>query len=268
MMNPQRRRFAIALLVACAAFLSPVSKAQAADSLQSDKGTGTFSAKSRQEDLARLRDFVYPKGYSEQTIVALENGEVPADLPVPEYARLHCGESSRMVLHPCIIRYAEGSRVAYFVVTQGANMRFSELQSAAAYYRDKVAETATHFEMEIDVMNSFVDDFCTQIAAGARAADILKARGGDRPRINHPIAPPDPTAKYQFSNLFSWNRCTDCVGIIAVNQPAEAPQPTCGTLRKQGVPHIAYFVVDRATSKGHRSLDEGISAFMRLANGR
>ena len=57
-------------------------------------------------------------------------------------------------------------------------------------------------------------------------------------------------------------------GIVAVNQPAEAPPPTCGTLRKQSTPQIAYFVVDRTTSKGRRSLDDSISDFTRLAAAR
>jgi hypothetical protein len=248
------------LLISASAFTA----AFAADSLQSDRDTGTFSPKSRQQDLAHLRDFVYPKGYSEQTIIALENGEVPADLSVAEYARVHCGESNRIVLYPCMIRYADNGAHAYYVVSQGANKRFSDLVSAASYYRDKVTETSSHFQMEVDDMNSFVDDFCAKIAAGEQARDILAARGG-RPRINHPIAPPDPTAKFQFSNLFSWDGCKDCVGIIAVNQPAEAPPPSCGQLRKQGTPHIAFFVVDRTSSKGRRSLDDSISDFTRLA---
>ena len=236
----------------------------AADTLQSDRDTGTFSPKSRQQDLAHLRDFVYPQGYSEQTIIALENGEVPSELSVAEYARVHCGESNHIVLNPCMIRYRDGAADAYYVVSQGANMRFSDVRSATGYYRERVAETASHFEMEVDVMNMFVDDFCAQIAAGARARDILSARG-DRPRISHPIAPPDPEAKFQFSNLFSWDKCKSCVGIVAVNQPGEAPPPTCGTLRKQSTPHIAFFVVNRTSSKGRRSLDDSIDDFTRLA---
>ncbi len=250
------------LFIAVSVLLS--ASAFAADSLQSDKDSGTFSPKSRQQDLAHLRDFVYPQGFSEQHIIALENGEVPMDLPVAEYARVHCGESNRIVLYPCMIRYVENGAHAYYVVSQGANKRFGDLASAAGYYRDRVTETASHFEMEVGVMNSFVDDFCAKIAAGERARDILAARG-DRPRINHPIAPPDPTAKFQFSNLFSWDRCKDCVGIIAVNQPSEQPPPTCGALRKQGAPHIAYFVVDRTSSKGRRSLDDSINDFTRLS---
>jgi len=226
---------------------------------------GTFSAKERQQDLARLRDFVYPPGFTDQAIVELENGNVPADLAVSDYARLHCGESSRLVLNPCMIRYAEGSAPVYYVVTQAGNMRFSELTDASAFYREHVTNTAATLAMEVDVINMFVDEFCAQIAAGARAADILNARGGDRPRISHPIAPPNPDAKYQFSNLFSWERCAGCVGIIAVNQPKAQPAPSCGALRKQSTPQIAYFVVDRTTSKGHRSIDDSISEFSRLA---
>ena len=245
-----------------------VTPVLAADPLQSDNDSGKFSATSRQADLARLRDFVYPRGFSDQTIVSLENGEVPVDLPVAEYARLHCGESNRFVLHPCIIRYIEGQHAAFYVVSQGANMRFSDLAGATAYFRDRVADTAVQLASEVDVMNMFVDDFCAQIAAGARATDILNARGGEHPRISHPIAPPNPSAKYQFSDLFSWERCRDCVGIIAVNQPDEAPPPACGALRKQSTPHIAYFVVDRMTSKGHRSIDDSIKEFVRLAASR
>ncbi len=111
----------------------------------------------------------------------------------------------------------------------------------------------------------FVEEFCAQIATGAQARDIIAARGGDRPRINHPIAPANPAAKYQFSTLFSWGKCIDCVGIIAVNQPAESPPPSCGALRKQSTPRIAYFVVDSMSSKGHRSLDDSIAAFTNRA---
>ena len=256
-----------ALLLICglaAPTLTENAVAENAGTVQSDSESGNFSASSRQADLARLRNFVYPKGYSDQQIVALENGQVPADLPVNEYARLHCGESNRFVLHPCIVRYADGPKPAYYVVLQDANKRFPDLAGAIAYYRERVADTATHLAMEIDEMNMFVDDFCAKIAAGERAGDILSARGG-RPRINHPIAPIDAAAKYQFSNLFSWDKCKDCVGIIAINQPAEQPPPSCGALRKQGVPHITYFVVDRETSKGHHSLDDGLKDFSRLA---
>ena len=227
---------------------------------------GNFSASSRQEDLVRLRNFVYPQGFSDQTIVSLENGTVPEDLTVGDYARLHCGESTRMVLHPCIVRYGERGKHAYLVVTQDGNMSFVDLASATGYYRSRVTETTSALAQEIDTINVFVDEFCAEIAAGARPADILMARGGDRPRIHHPIAPPNPKYKYQFSDLFSWARCVDCVGIIAVNQPEEAPAPTCGALRKQSVPHISYFVVDKITSKGHRSIDDGIAEFTRIAN--
>jgi hypothetical protein len=226
---------------------------------------GNFSASSRQEDLVRLRNFVYPQGFSDQTIVSLENGMVPDDLPVGEYARLHCGEFSRVVMHPCIVRYREGAGHAYLVVAHNGNMRFADLDSATGYYRDQVTATTNSLATEIDTINTFVDEVCAELAAGARPADILMARGSDRPRIHHPIAPPDPQSKYQFSNLFSWARCVDCVGIIAVNQPAEAPPPTCGAMRKQSPPQISYFVVDKATSKGHRSIEDGLRAFTRLA---
>lgn len=259
-MNASWWRVAIVLMLACTSHAG-----RAADSLRGDNDSGAFSAKNRQADLARLRDFVYPNGFSEQAIVALENGRVPDDLAVTDYARLHCGETTRFVLYPCIIRYSDAARTAYYVVAQGANKSFADLDTAAAYYRERVADTTSHLAMEVDVLNMFVEDFCAQIAAGARAADILNARGGDRPRINHPIGPADPNAKYQFSNLFSWARCAQCVGIIAVNQPEAPPEPSCGALRKQSTPHIAFFVVDRTTSKGHRSLDESIGDFTRLA---
>ena len=255
------------LIIACGfVFGFLCLSARDADSLHPrGDDTQTFSAKDRQADLARLRNFVYPQGYSDETIVSLENDKVPDGLPVEEYARLHCGESTRFVLHPCILRYAQKGRAAYYVIAQDGNRRFTDLKSAAAYYRDRVSDTTAHFEMEVSVMNMFIDEFCAQIAAGARPRDILEARGGDRPRINHPIAPTDPTAKYQFSTLLSSDTCADCVGIIAVNQPMEAPPPTCGALRKQSVPHLAYFVVSRTLSKGHRSLDDSIDEFTRLA---
>jgi len=247
------------------AALSPQT-ALAADSMQNDPDSGTFSATGRQADLVRLRDFVYPKGYSDQTIVSLENGEVPADLPVVEYARLHCGETNRFVMNPCIIRYGQDQRHGYYVVAQDGNKHFSDLASATAYYRDSVGMTAGKLAMEIDVMNMFVDDFCAQLASGVRPADIMRARGGEHPRISNPIAPPNPRSKYQFSNLFSWERCKDCVGIVAINQPEEQPPATCGSLRKQGTPHIAYFVVDKQSSKGTHSIDESIKEFVRLAS--
>ncbi len=254
------RCFATVLMLACAGMT-----VRAADFPQAD---APFSPKDRQGDLARLRDFVYPKGFTEQAIVALENGEVPDDIAIYDYARLHCGETNRFVLHPCIIRYPEGQRMAYYVVAQEANMRFGDFESAAAYYRERVTDISSHLAMEVDVMNMFVEEFCAQIATGARAADILRARGGDRPRIFHPIGPADPKAKFQFSNLFSWPKCAQCVGIVAVNQPDAPAEPTCGALRKQSLPHLAYFVVDRTTSKGHRSLDESISDFERLSKTR
>lgn len=256
------------MTAALAAALLGLPAAVSAENVGSVQGgrEGNFSASSRQEDLVRLRNFVYPQGFSDQTIVSLENGTVPEDMPVREYVRLHCGESTRMVLHPCIVRYGDSGKYAYLVVAQDGNMSFGDLESATGYYRSKVTETTTFLAQEIDTINVFVDEFCAQIAGGARAADVLMARGADRPRIHHPIAPPNPKYKYQFSDLFSWARCVDCVGIIAVNQPEEAPAPTCGALRKQSVPHISYFVVDKVTSKGHRSIDDGIREFVRIAN--
>ena len=251
------RRVAVILALTCVGMA-----AGAADFPQAE---APFSPKDRQGDLARLRDFVYPKGFTEQAIVSLENGEVPDDIAISDYARLHCGETSRFVLHPCIIRYPEGRSMAYYVIAQDANMRFGDFESAAAYYRDRVTEISGHLAMEVDVMNTFVDEFCAQIEAGARAADLIRERAAGRPRINHPIGAADPKAKYQFSNLFSWTKCAQCVGIVAVNQPDPPAAPTCGGLRKQSLPHLAYFVVDRNTSKGHRSLDDSISDFERLS---
>jgi hypothetical protein len=253
-------RVAVIVSFVCAGFA-----VRAAETVQSSGEDGNFSAKSRQADLASLRDFVYPKGFSDEAIVELENGNVPDDIAISDYARLHCGETSRFVLYPCIIRYPDGGRVAYYVVAQDANMRFTDFESAAAYYRERITDATSQLSMEVDVLNMFVDDFCAQIAAGARATDILRARNGDLPRIFHPIGTPDPGAKYQFSNLFSWSKCAQCVGIVAVNQPDAPPAPTCGALRKQSLPHLAYFVVDRNTSKGHRSLDESIGDFAALA---
>jgi hypothetical protein len=226
--------------------------------------SSAFSAKDRQADLVRLRNFVYPGGFTDQAIIELENGVVPADLAVSDYARLHCGESGRLVLNPCMIRYAEGKNAVYYVITQGGNMRFENVADATAFYRENITDTASQLAMEVDVLNMFVEELCAEINAGARPADILRARGGDRPRINHPIAPTNPDAKYQFSNLFSWERCANCMGIVAVNQPSDAPEPSCGTLRKQSAPNIAYFVIDRTTSRGHRSLDESLTEFTKL----
>ncbi len=226
---------------------------------------GGFSATNRQADLARLRDFVYPKGFSDQTIVDLENGQVPSDLAVVDYARLHCGETNRFVLNPCMVRYADKAGVGFYVVTQDGNMRFGDLKGATEYFHAKVSDTANQLAGEINVMNAFVDDFCAKVTAGERPGDIIAALGGQHPRISHPIAPANPSSKWQFSNLFSWERCKDCVGIIAVNQPDPPLSPTCGTLRKQSTPHIAYFVVDRDSAKGHKSLDDGIQSFTKLA---
>ena len=52
--------------------------------------------------------------------------------------------------------------------------------------------------------------------------------------------------------------------LSTVNQPAAAPEPSCGALRKQSAPNIAYFVIDRTTSKGHRSIDESLNEFTKL----
>ncbi len=249
----------ILLLIAAAA---PVS---AQNSRSDSEISRDFSAADRQGDLARLKDFVYPKGFTDQSIVDLENGRVPADLAVVDYARLHCGETNRFVLNPCMVRYADAKGVGYYVVTQDGNMRFADLKGATDYYQRRVSDTANLLAIEVELMNAFVDDFCAKIKDGKRAADIIAEQGGNHPRINHPIAPANPSAKWQFSNLFSWDRCKDCVGVIAVNQPDPPEAPTCGNLRKQSAPHITYFVVDRETSKGHKSLDDGLATFTKLA---
>lgn len=226
--------------------------------------TRDFSAKDRQGDLAALRNFVYPPGYSDETIVALENGTVPTEITVPEFLRVHCGEMTQIVLNPCMLRHGAGRDSAYTVVSLGGTRTFSSFADATGYFHAQMTETVTRFENEVTTMNDFIDHFCMQLDAGANPRDILAARGG-RPRLPHAIAPPNAEAKFPFSNFFQWERCVNCVGIIAINQPMHASAPTCGALRKQGTPRISYFVVDKSTSRGHRSLDDGISAFARLA---
>jgi len=223
-----------------------------------------FSPKDRQRDLAALRNFAYPPGYSDEQIIALENGTVPAELPVQEYLRLHCGEMGQTVLNPCLLRHGRGAEAVYTVVTLGGTKNFAEMQDAAAYFKSEMANTVMQFETEVSTMNSFVEDLCVKMAAGEDPRDILAARGG-RPRLPHAIAPPNAEGKYQFSNFFQWEKCTDCVGIVAVNHARPDPTPRCGAVRKQGTPRITYFVVDRRTSRGHRTLDEGVDAFEALA---
>ena len=78
-------------------------------------------------------------------------------------------------------------------------------------------------------------------------------------------APPNAQAKFQFSNFLQWEKCIACVGIVAVNQARPDQMPRCGAIRKQGTPRINYFVIDKETSRGHRTLDDGVSAFESLA---
>jgi hypothetical protein len=223
-----------------------------------------FSAKQRQSDLAALRNFAYPPGYSDEHIISLENGVVPAELPVQEYLRLHCGEMSQSVLNPCLLRHGRGADAVFTVVTLGGTKSFATLGEAASYFKTEMTSNVMRFENEVNAMNAFVDELCEKMAAGEDPRQILAARGG-RPRLPHAIAPPNAEGKYQFSNFFQWEKCVDCVGIVAVNHAQPDPTPRCGAIRKQGLPRINYFVVDQRTSRGHRTLDEGMSAFEQLA---
>ncbi|MEQ9449051.1 MAG: hypothetical protein RLN70_09120, partial [Rhodospirillaceae bacterium] len=94
---------------------------------------------------------------------------------------------------------------------------------------------------------------------GGDIRDVLPPRE-EWPRIDHPIAPPNSAARHQFSDLFTWEKCETCVGIVAVNIAKRLP-PTCANLSKQAAPEIAFFVVDRETSRGHGALDEGIETW-------
>lgn len=226
--------------------------------------TPDFSARQRQSDLAALRNFVYPPGFSDEQIISLENGVVPAQIAVPEYLRLHCGEMSQSVLNPCLLRHGKGAEAVYTVVSLGGTKSFATLDEATDYFRAEMDNNVMAFETEVSAMNSFIDELCDKIAAGQDPREVVAARGG-RPRLPHAIAPPNAEAKYQFSNFFQWEKCVDCVGIVAVNQARPDTTPRCAAIRKQGAPRINYFVVDKGTSRGHRSLDDGMSAFEQLA---
>ncbi|MGE4063166.1 MAG: hypothetical protein AB7E79_07335 [Rhodospirillaceae bacterium] len=223
-----------------------------------------FSAKDRQRDLAALRNFVYPPGYSDEQIISLENGIVPPELPVQEYLRLHCGEMSQSVLNPCLLRHGRGAEAVYTVVSVGGTKSFATLDEATSYFRSEMTSNVMRFESEVMTMNDFIEELCAKMAAGENPREVLAARGG-RPRLPHAIAPPNAEAKYQFSNFFQWEKCVDCVGIVAVNQARPEPMPHCAAIRKQGAPRINYFVVDQKSSRGHRSLEDGMSAFEQLA---
>ncbi|MCA0200264.1 MAG: hypothetical protein LCH56_05420 [Proteobacteria bacterium] len=232
--------------------------------LGAQEATPDFSARQRQSDLAALRNFVYPPGFSDEQIISLENGVVPPQIAVPEYLRLHCGEMSQSVLNPCLLRHGKGAEAVYTVVSLGGTKSFATLDEATGYFRTEMSTNVMAFETEVSAMNSFIDELCDKIAAGQDPREVVAARGG-RPRLPHAIAPPNAEAKYQFSNFFQWEKCVDCVGIVAVNQARPDTTPRCAAIRKQGVPRINYFVVDKGTSRGHRTLDDGMSAFEQLA---
>lgn len=245
-------------------FLGLVVSAIFAFAATAAEPTPEFSPKERQSDLAALRNFVYPPGYSDEHIIALENGVVPSELAVQEYLRLHCGEMSQSVLNPCLLRHGRGAEAVYTVVTLGGTKSFAELRDAAAYFKSEMANNVMRFESEVMTMNDFIEELCEKLAAGENPREVLAARGG-RPRLPHAIAPPNAEAKYQFSNFFQWEKCVDCVGIVAVNHARPDSMPRCAAIRKQGAPRISYFVVDQRTSRGHQSLDDGLSAFEQLA---
>jgi hypothetical protein len=219
-----------------------------------------FSPKDRQDDIGRLRDFLYPPGYSEQSIVALENGKVPDDMTVTEFARLHCGGSRVVILNPCLIRYRTPKGAAYFVVAPGGNKSFANAGEATGYFRDRMTQSVADMSHEIDALNQYIEGFCEKVENGVAPRAAL-AEQGERPRINHEIASPNPESKFQFSNLFQWEKCTDCVGIVAVSQQAPDNAPRCGQVAKQSVPKVNFFVVDRLTSHGYNTLDEGLNDF-------
>lgn len=219
-----------------------------------------FSPKDRQADIGQLRDFFYPPGYSDDAIVALENGRVPSDMTVAEFSRLHCGETARFVLNPCLVRYATPKGPEYFVVVGGGNKHFTEAHAAAQYFSEQLGTTLMAFGNEVSALNEFIEDFCVQVENGGNAREVL-SRKGDRPRLNHAIAPPDPDGKYPFSNLFQWTKCDSCIGIVAVKQEEDAQAPRCGNVRKQNAPLVSYFVVDRLTSHGYGTLDDSLKDF-------
>ena len=222
--------------------------------------TRPFSPKENQADMSRLRDFVYPPGYPDDFIVALENGNVPDTMTVAEFSRLHCGETARLVLNPCMVRYNTAKGPAYSVITTGERMDFTDAVAATRYFNDRLGSAFMELDVEITALNQFIEDFCVDIEKGVSAREALSSRG-DRPRLNHAIAAVNPESKYPFSNLFQWEKCDGCVGIVAVRQDNDMQEPRCGNVRKQNVPRIAYFVVDRLTSRGHPNLDEGLKDF-------
>ena len=219
-----------------------------------------FSPKENQADMSRLRDFVYPPGYPDDFIVSLENGKVPTEMTVSEFSRLHCGETARIVLNPCMVRYATPMGPAYYVVTTGERQAFTDAAAATRYFNERMGSAFMELDVEVSALNSFIEDFCIDIEKGLSAREALSTRG-DRPRLNHAIAAVNPESKFPFSNLFQWEKCNDCVGIVAVRQETPVQEPRCGNVRKQNVPRVAFFVVDRLTSRGYGTLDEGLKTF-------
>ncbi len=217
----------------------------------------------RTVELEALRR-IYPPGYADATIRAIEDGQVPDDMTVPEYSRLHCGEIGAMVFNPCLVSYPGEYGIEYVVISQGGNKRIGTLEEAAAFFRTQLTSTVMTFESEVSAINTFVDSLCNHMAGGGDIREVLPPRS-EWPRIDHPIAPPNQAAKRQFSDLFTWTKCKDCVGLVAVNMADQLP-PTCANLSKQAAPKIAYFVVDRQTSRGHGALEAGLAAWqLRLA---
>lgn len=250
-------RVMLAVLVLLLSFGGAVSSSSRA---AEEEIARPFSPKENQADMSRLRDFVYPPGYSDDFIVALENGKVPADMTVAEFSRLHCGETARIVLNPCMVRYSTPKGPAFFVITTGERQSFTDAAAAAKYFNDRMGAAFMELDVEVDALNRFIEDFCTDVEKGIPARDALSSRG-DRPRLNHAVAEANPDSKYPFSNLFQWDKCADCVGIVAVRQSTPVQEPRCGNVRKQNVPRVAYFVVDRLTSHGYGTLDEGLKNF-------
>lgn len=212
----------------------------------------------RMADLEALRR-IYPPGYTDTTIRAIEDGQVPDDMSIPEYSRLHCGEIGAMVFNPCLVSYPGEYGVEYVVISQGENRRIGNREEAVSFYSAQLASTVMTFESEVSAINTFVDTLCDHVSAGGDIREVLPPRD-QWPRIDHPIAPPNHAARRQFSDLFSWEKCEDCVGLIAVNMASQLP-PTCATLSKQPTPKITYFVVDRQTSRGHGALEIGLEAW-------
>ena len=212
----------------------------------------------RTVELETLRR-IYPPGYADATIRAIEDGQVPDNMTVPEYSRLHCGEMGEMVFNPCLVSYPGEYGVEYVVISQGGNRRVGSRDEAASFFRAQLASTVMSFESEVFAINTFVDTLCDHMAGGGDIRKILPPRS-QWPRIDHPIAPPNRAAKRQFSELFTWEKCEGCVGLVAVNMAGELP-PTCANLSKQAVPRITYFVVDRQTSRGHGVLETGLEAW-------